>query len=160
MVKCLATATAVLSLSCVQLFCDPMTCSPLDSSVRGISQARLLEWVAMPSSRGSSFIQGLNLHLCLLHRQSDLLLPSHLRRQLAFTLWCSNHFMFIIHFILSAAQWEGLCGPFMNWESCFLERSHNLLRLTTMNSESGIHAQSRHVSAHPRPQSQDQDVVN
>ena len=29
-------------------------CSPSSSSVRGISQARILEWVAMPSSRGSS----------------------------------------------------------------------------------------------------------
>ena len=34
--------------------CDPMDCSPPGSSVRGISQARILGWVAMPSSRGSS----------------------------------------------------------------------------------------------------------
>ena len=34
--------------------CDPMNCSPSDSSVHGIFQARILEWVAMPSSRGSS----------------------------------------------------------------------------------------------------------
>ena len=33
---------------------DPMACSPPGSSVHGISQARILEWVAMPSSRGSS----------------------------------------------------------------------------------------------------------
>ena len=32
--------------------CDPMDCSPLGSSVHGILQARILEWVAMPSSRG------------------------------------------------------------------------------------------------------------
>ena len=31
--------------------CDPMDCT---SSVHGILQARILEWVAMPSSRGSS----------------------------------------------------------------------------------------------------------
>ena len=31
-----------------------MDCSPPDSSVRGILQARILEWVVMPSSRGSS----------------------------------------------------------------------------------------------------------
>ena len=31
-----------------------MGCSPSGSSVRGILQARILEWVAMPSSRGSS----------------------------------------------------------------------------------------------------------
>ena len=34
--------------------CNPMDCSPLGSSVHGILQARILEWVAMPSSRGSS----------------------------------------------------------------------------------------------------------
>ena len=27
--------------------CDPMNCSPLGSSVHGISQARLPEWVAI-----------------------------------------------------------------------------------------------------------------
>ena len=39
--------------SCLTL-CDPMDCSPPGSSVDGILQARILEWVAMPSSRGSS----------------------------------------------------------------------------------------------------------
>ena len=34
--------------------CDPMDCSPLGSSVHGISQARILEWVAIPFYRGSS----------------------------------------------------------------------------------------------------------
>ena len=34
--------------------CDPMHCSLSGSSVHGILQARILEWVAMPSSRGSS----------------------------------------------------------------------------------------------------------
>ena len=34
--------------------CDPMDCSPPGSSVHGILQARMLEWVAMPSSKGSS----------------------------------------------------------------------------------------------------------
>ena len=35
--------------------CSPMHCSPPGSSVHGILQARILEWVAMPSSRGSSW---------------------------------------------------------------------------------------------------------
>ncbi|KAM7226499.1 hypothetical protein CapIbe_022644, partial [Capra ibex] len=38
--------------SCPTL-CDPMDCSPPDSSVHGISQARILEWVAIFSSRAS-----------------------------------------------------------------------------------------------------------
>ena len=39
--------------SCPTL-CNPMDCSPPGSSVYGILQARILEWVAMHSSRGSS----------------------------------------------------------------------------------------------------------
>ena len=38
----------------VRSLCDPMDCSLLGSSVRRISQARILEWVAISSSRGSS----------------------------------------------------------------------------------------------------------
>ena len=34
--------------------CDPKDCSPAGSSVRGISQAGILEWVAISFSRGSS----------------------------------------------------------------------------------------------------------
>ena len=34
--------------------CGPMACSPPGSSVHGILQARILEWVAMSFSRGSS----------------------------------------------------------------------------------------------------------
>ena len=33
--------------------CDPMDCSPPGPSVHGVLQARILEWVAIPSSRGS-----------------------------------------------------------------------------------------------------------
>ena len=44
---------AKLLQSCPTL-CDPMDCNPPGSSVRGILQARILECVAMPSSRGSS----------------------------------------------------------------------------------------------------------
>ena len=41
-------------LSCVQFFCDTMDFSPPGSSVHGILQARILEWVAFCFSRGSS----------------------------------------------------------------------------------------------------------
>ena len=42
------------SLSCVRL-CDPTHCSPSGSSVHGILQARILEWVDIPFSRESSW---------------------------------------------------------------------------------------------------------
>ena len=35
-------------------FCDPMDCSPPGSSIHGILHARILEWVAICYSRGSS----------------------------------------------------------------------------------------------------------
>ena len=61
--------------SCPTL-CDP--CSPPGSSVHGILQVRILECVAMPSSRGSSQArdQSLGLLLCLLHWQAGSLLLS------------------------------------------------------------------------------------
>ena len=41
-------------LSCIWLFVTPWMQSPPGSSVHGILQARILEWVAISSSRGSS----------------------------------------------------------------------------------------------------------
>ena len=39
------------------ILCNPRDCSPQGSSVQGILQARILEWIAIPSSRGSSGIE-------------------------------------------------------------------------------------------------------
>ena len=44
----------VLSLQSCLTLCDPMDCSPPGSPVYGVLQARILEWVAMLPSRGSS----------------------------------------------------------------------------------------------------------
>ena len=41
-------------LSCIRVFCDPTDCNSPGSSVCGILQARILESVAISSSRGSS----------------------------------------------------------------------------------------------------------
>jgi len=46
-------ARCLVANSCPTL-CDPMDCSPPGSSVHGISQSWILEWVAISSSRGSS----------------------------------------------------------------------------------------------------------
>ena len=37
-----------------KVLCDPMDCSPLGSSIHGILQARILEWVPIPFSRDLS----------------------------------------------------------------------------------------------------------
>ena len=50
---CVVIAVQSLSQSRLTL-CNPMDHSPPGSSVHGILQARILEWVAMPSSRGPS----------------------------------------------------------------------------------------------------------
>ena len=42
-----------VSQSCPTL-CDPMDCSPPSSSIHGILQARILEWIAISFSKGSS----------------------------------------------------------------------------------------------------------
>ena len=49
----------LVTQSCLTL-CDPMDCSPPGSSDHGILQARTLDWVAIPFSRGSFWTQGLN----------------------------------------------------------------------------------------------------
>ena len=51
--------------SCLTL-CDPMDCSPPVSSVHGILQARILEWLAIPFSRGSSQPRDLTHISCVL----------------------------------------------------------------------------------------------
>ena len=47
---------------------EPMDCSPPGSSVHGILQARILEWAAIPSSRGSSQPGDWTCISCLQHR--------------------------------------------------------------------------------------------
>ena len=44
----------LVTQSCLTL-CNPMDCGPPGSFVHGILQVRILEWVARPSSRGSSW---------------------------------------------------------------------------------------------------------
>ena len=46
------TPYVLVAQSCLTLG-DPMDCNPPGSSVHGILQARILEWVAMPFARGS-----------------------------------------------------------------------------------------------------------
>ena len=50
----LLVSGGLVAQSCLTL-CDPMNCSPSVSSIHGILQARILEWIAIPFSRGSSW---------------------------------------------------------------------------------------------------------
>ena len=51
---CDSNSSSVVAQSCPTL-CNLMDCSPPGSSVHGILQARTLQWVAIPFSRGSSW---------------------------------------------------------------------------------------------------------
>ena len=62
-------------------FCDPMHYTPPGSSVQGISQARVLEWVAISYCGGGGLFptQGSDSHILhLLHWQADSLPLCHL----------------------------------------------------------------------------------
>ena len=62
--------------SCPTL-CISMDCSPPGSSVHRISLARLLEWVAISFSRGSSWPRDWTCVSCIGRRFGNSLLPSH-----------------------------------------------------------------------------------
>ena len=51
------TYHGVHKVASVMSLCDPMDCSPPGSSVHGISQARIPEWVALSYSRESSSLR-------------------------------------------------------------------------------------------------------
>ena len=53
-VRLVGNEVKVLVAQLCQTLCDPMDCSPPGSSVHGILQARILEWVIIPFSKGSS----------------------------------------------------------------------------------------------------------
>ena len=55
----------LVAQSCLTLH-DPMDCNLPGSSIPRILQARVLEWIALPSSRGPFPTQGLRLHLLCL----------------------------------------------------------------------------------------------
>ena len=50
----MASLVVVLFAQLCLTLCDPMDCNLPGSSVHGILQARILEWAAIPFSRGSS----------------------------------------------------------------------------------------------------------
>ena len=68
------------------ILCSPTDCNPPGSSVHGILQARILEWVTIPFSRGSSRPRNQTQVSCITGRR--------------FTVWASRgaytHYLFIV----------------------------------------------------------------
>ena len=95
------TYTHMLVQSC-PTHCDPMNHSPPGSSVHGILQARILEWVSKPSSRTSSQSRDGTCVSCFAGRfftaeapgkpthtpRQSVLLPCNILSQVLF--WCSG----------------------------------------------------------------------
>ena len=97
--------------SCPTL-CNLMDCSPAGSSVHGISQARILEWVAISFSRGSS----------LPRDQTRISYISALAGRLFTTDQCIV-FFFLINFYWSKVDLQGcVCTSFFN--SCRRTSAH------------------------------------
>ena len=89
--------------------CNPMDCNLPGSSVHGILQARILEWVAMPSSRGSSWPRNQTRSPTL---QADSLLFAHKRsknkvKQTNLTVWNLNCGPILAHarLLFSKEEW-------------------------------------------------------
>ena len=94
----------LIAQSCPAL-CDPMDCSLSDSSVHGILQARILEWVAISFSRVSSWPRDWTWVSCIAHR--------------FFTIWATreNPTRLLCPWGFSRQEhWSGLpCPPQLNY---------------------------------------------
>ena len=70
-----------------QTLCDPMDCSLPSSSVHGILQARILEWVAISFSRRSSWPRDWTRVSCIEGRN--------------FTVWAAREILFNLKYLLN-----------------------------------------------------------
>ena len=113
---CSVRTVSSVAQSCPSL-CDPMKCSPPGSSVYGIIQARILEWVAISSSRGSTWPRDWTCVSCgFLHWQVGSLPLSHLRSHTSHQFLhcpktsCSSHLTrsFLLNHCISLEIWACL----------------------------------------------------
>ena len=88
-----------------------MDCSLPGSSVHGISQARILEWISISLSKGIFLTQGSNLHL--LHWQVDSLPLSHQGNPLLYIITIIYHILIplLLRFFRILSNQDLLC-PF------------------------------------------------
>ena len=85
--------------------CESKDCSWPGSSVHGILQAEVLEWVAIPFSRGSSHPRGQTQVSCIVGR--------------FFTFWTTKEALFVIYrALLKFFQYYKFYGLFFNNLSC------------------------------------------
>ena len=97
-VRSQVTSNSEVAQSCPTL-CDPMDCSLSGSSVHGIFQARVLEWVAISFSMGSS-------------RPRDQIQVSHIAGR-HFTVWATREVQYPIHIKYNEFLLSLLSVPFL-----------------------------------------------
>ena len=98
----------VLDAPLFPTLCDSMDCSPPGSSVHRILQARILEWVAISFSRGSSWPRD----LCLLRHVFFLIITISLI--ICYCVWCLLFFFFFWSFLPL-----GKSHSSFSWNKCF-----------------------------------------
>ena len=112
----------VYLLSCVRLFFDPMNGSLPGSSFHGISEARILEWVVICFSRGSSQPRGRTHVSCIgrqiLHGWTTWETQWNIRT----TAKTGPPLQTIAEFRSQVFIWLGLSYPFYRWGNSGSER--------------------------------------
>ena len=119
--------------------CDPMDCSPAGSSVCGILQARILEWIAISYSRGSSRPRNWTCISCIAGR--------------LLTAWTTREVL------VACKGWHGM-GPYLSFcvsiVTCFRFQLHCVYRYQNLfllpfflkNPQSLVVENSHHLYAH------------
>ena len=117
---------------CVWLFCDSTDCSPSGSSVHGIIQARILEWVAISFS-GVFPTQGSN--PCLLHCRQILYPLNHLgshNSAYMCALSCFSHFRGLcdpMDYSLPGPSFQGIIqARIPEWTAISFSRGYSILK--------------------------------
>ena len=134
--------TVLVTQSCPTL-CDPTDCSPPGFSVHGILQARILEWIAIPFSRGTSQPRDWTLVSCLTGRFFTIWASgkSLLGKGCCLcprSAWCSSNVLCysslrLAHF--SALPRQGQADPSQassSQPSTFLQTNHSFIHFSSL----------------------------
>jgi len=97
----------LVALSCPTL-CNPMDCNLPGSSAHGVLQARILEWVAIPFSRGFSQLRDQTWVSCIVSRYFTAeppgkpLILEYILNKCGYVIYhCNVHFAFYVFLLIT-----------------------------------------------------------
>ena len=136
------------ALSCPTL-CDTMDCSSPGSSVHGILQARILEWIAISSSRVSLRLNPLKILRGMGCKTREVLLEEN---------W--EDLSHVYGVTLSSIQKAGIQSPFLvegmkaPWDKdwCWLKRMSQFFKRCSLDTDNGNSLSSPTHNSSPSPQ--------